>query len=198
MTTKKNGAHTLKINDANTMITIALIGDSDISRWPSELYPSLILNNININTADEVKELQQQLMGIDDEAPPASAAPAPSSGVARIIVSGHSGATLQEVIPHVQETIAKHLLVSENDESMNSNEEAAATRSHKARRRLENTKNRAPPKQNSDSVNERSRNSSGRDDDDEDDDDDDNSESLLVLVICAGENDIGNGISFDG
>jgi lysophospholipase L1-like esterase len=146
------------------MITIALVGDSDISRWPSELFP------------------------------------APSSGTVHFIVSGHSGATLQEVIPHVKETLANALLVSEEDESnkSKSSEEAATTcsttsiHSHKDRRRLMKTqKHHVPPKSNNvgsadnDDDTERRRRSRSHDDDGD----------SLFLVICAGENDIGNGVS---
>ena len=58
-------------------INIALVGDSDISRWPLERLPSI---GLSVDTI-----------------------------IASPMVSGHSGATLEEILPHVKETIDRLL-----------------------------------------------------------------------------------------
>ena len=63
-----------------------LVGDSDIARWPAHLYPCL----------PGVAEV------ITDEHGNVSS------------VSGHSGATLSQVVPHVQEALQQALLKDDN------------------------------------------------------------------------------------
>jgi hypothetical protein len=159
---------------------IALVGDSDISRWPSELYPSLQIPSNNNSTssrhgtADDEEETQQK----------GEATAATVTAAGGIIVSGHSGATLREVIPHVQETLENVLLSTSNyDRKSSGANKASAIRSRKDRRQLEKKKKSDVPL------------TSASDNESDSHEANDDESTSIFLVICAGENDNGNGIS---
>jgi lysophospholipase L1-like esterase len=108
---------------------IALVGDSDIAFWPNELYPSINLSVLAASSA--LPSSSSSLTTIPHQSSP------------QLLVSGHSGATLAEIIPHVRAIMSEW-------------------------------------KRDSDGTNNKVMTTS--------------SSSNLIIVACAGENDIGNGI----
>ena len=59
---------------------IGLVGDSDIARWPSPLLPNI--SSLTNTPTDDT-----------------------TSGIPNVIVSGHPGMTLNQIVPHVQDAI---------------------------------------------------------------------------------------------
>ena len=102
------------------MKRLVVVGDSDIAFWPKELLPS--------STGDDENE-----NGVEWERP---------------IVSGHSGATLAEVLPHLR-TILARINDDDDDDGRTPTTAAAST------------------------------------------------PDTLVVLVCAGENDIGEGLSLE-
>mmetsp|Transcript_13769 Transcript_13769/g.32156 ORF Transcript_13769/g.32156 Transcript_13769/m.32156 type:complete len:265 (-) Transcript_13769:472-1266(-) len=107
------------------MKRLLVVGDSDIAYWPKELLPSPSDNAV----VSVEKEWNQPL------------------------VSGHSGATLSGVVPHLKSVLAESLTNSVGNGCAENNERTGT--------------------------------SSGEKDD------------VLVVVACAGENDIGEGLSLE-
>lgn len=100
---------------------LVLVGDSDIAFWPNELYPNIFLGTSSSLSVSSTSIPQQQ--------------PSPP------LVSGHSGATLAEIVPHLRAIMREcHRDTGDNKDIKTS------------------------------------------------------SSSSLIIVACAGENDIGNGI----
>jgi len=111
-------------------IHLLMIGDSDIARWPKELLPS-------VSSRDDSGDLQQECCET------AGSLPTPTSPIS---VSGHSGATLSQIIEPLKEGLER------------------IAQTPRAKHRAATTVLRAPQ------------------------------ESVVVVVVCAGENDIGDGV----
>eukprot|EP00978_Attheya_sp_CCMP212_P047034 scaffold421190_cov50-Attheya_sp.AAC.3 len=134
-------------------IMIAMVGDSDISRWPNELYPSLssFSNNNSSNDDDD-----------DDTA-------------SMILMRAQGGAVMSELVDQVQ-TILTECRENETNNHDPTNNSCSATTTTNERRN--NDKNKKGNDDSSSSL------VSGR-------------AVLLLLVACAGENNVGSGMSVD-
>ena len=168
------------------MKRLVVIGDSDIAYWPKDLLPSIIA----IPIIDRGNILRDS--GYHDCAAAATKNTTVNDNDNTndndwddIITRGHSGATLSQILPHLQQVLAG---LSSSSSRNGSNRNVNVNNKNNANK---NTKKKMRRKL------EKQQNNSNNSNNDNNNTDDNNNNNLLVIVACAGENDIGDGIPLE-
>jgi lysophospholipase L1-like esterase len=140
---------------------IILVGDSDIAYWPKKILPSVIIPTID-DCDDEVLFLENKNGNNNKhkhQKTNQNQKQITQSNNISVTVSGHSGATLAGILPHLRSILSD--CMSSNDNDNDNDNDANATKS---------------------STINQSR---------------DCGETTTIIVACAGENDIGQGLSLE-
>jgi lysophospholipase L1-like esterase len=150
---------------------LIIVGDSDIAYWPKKLLPSVIIpiddcdevflenKNGNNNNKHNHKRQQQKLKQIA------------RSNKISVTVSGHSGATLAGILPHLRSILSDNSSSSssssnDNDDDGNDNDDNNDIKSSRINQNCDSGETTAAV-------------------------------TTTIIVACAGENDISQGLSLE-